>query len=110
MQNIAFSVTLNGRTTVLHMGDADVRDSHYQQPGHWDSGRTDIAFPPYWFFMSDAGRRIMRDRLRPEHAIGVHVPKQISAEPAARPDGLRDVDLFTRPGETRSFEGRTGTQ
>ena len=49
------------------------------------------------------GREIMQRRFRPDHSVGVHVPKGIATEPAERPEALRDVDLFTEPGESRHF-------
>lgn len=96
MQNIAFCVSLGGGTSVLHLGDADVSDRHYaNNADYWDARRPDVAFPPYWYFLSAAGRTILDQRLKPGLAIGVHVPKKV-------PAGLQDVEIFTRPGETRN--------
>lgn len=103
LSNLAFRVTLADGSTVLHLGDADPRDEHYAlQPDHWTRRRTDMAFPPYWYFQSAAGRQILDERLNPAQSIGVHVPKNIPRDRYDRPQGLRDVDLFTSPGETRS--------
>jgi hypothetical protein len=103
LNNLAFRVTLADGNTVLHLGDADARDEHYAlQPHHWSSRRVDTAFPPYWYFRSSAGRQILDERLNPAQSIGVHVPKDIPRDRQDRPQGLRDVDLFTTPGETRS--------
>lgn len=102
IQNIAFLVSFAGGGSVLHMGDADVRDEHFAAYSeHWDKQQTSIALPPYWYFLSDAGRTIIKTRIRPGMAIGVHVPKGVAQDAARRRAGLRDVDLFTRPGEVR---------
>lgn len=104
IMNLAFRVTLADGTTVLHLGDADVRDEHYAlQPRHWASRETDVAFPPYWYFMSPDGRQILEQRLRAVKSVGVHVPKDVPQAPQQRPPDLRDVDLLTTPGETRNF-------
>ena len=97
IENISWRVTLNDTTTVLHMGDADPNDIHFERDAdYWAKGHTQMAFPPYWFFSSHGGEAILRDRIRADHNVGVHVP-------VAVPKNLRGYDLFTRPGETREI-------
>lgn len=104
MQNIAFRVSLQDGTSVLHLGDADVSDDHYAlHAEHWNEKSLDLALPPYWYFLSPTGRAIIGQRLKPGAAIGVHVPDTVADSPAARQNGLRDVTLFTRPGEIRTL-------
>lgn len=103
VENIAYRVTLDERTTVLHLGDADDRDEHYARDAeHWARRHTHMAFPPYWYFLSESGRHILEERLAPGHAVGVHVPVNVPP-PAARPPELAGVDLFVEPGETRDI-------
>ena len=103
VQNIAFRVSLEDGSTVLHLGDADARLVHYEaDEEYWESETIDLALPPYWYFGSEDGREIMEFRLDVIHAIGIHVPMQL-ADPANRPDELAGVDLFTQPGEGRRF-------
>jgi len=105
VENIAFRVTLDEVTTVLHLGDADTSDVHFaQDPDFWDGRHTDLALPPYWYFLSASGRRVLAERLRPGHAIGVHVPEKMPDDPAARPPEFMGYDLFTEPGETRIID------
>lgn len=105
IENIAFRVTLEGATTVLHVGDADPRLQHFSsQADHWNSRHTHLALPPYWFFLSPDGRRVIAEQLRPEHAIGIHVPRRMPDDPAQRPDEFSGFDLFTQPGETRAIK------
>jgi len=104
IMNLAFRVTLGDGTTVLHLGDADVRDEHYAlQSRHWASRQTDVAFPPYWYLSSPDGRQILEQRLQAARSVGVHVPRSVPRTPQQRPPDLRDVDLLTTPGETRNF-------
>jgi L-ascorbate metabolism protein UlaG (beta-lactamase superfamily) len=107
VENIAWRVTLDDQTTVLHLGDADTRDLHFEQDAEYWAGRVlNVAFPPYWYFLSQEGMRVLRERLRPLHAVGIHVPVTVPENAAEREEGLRDVDLFTLPGETREIPHR----
>lgn len=104
VENIAWRVTLDETTTVLHMGDADANDVHFERDAsYWDQRHTHMAFPPYWFFSSSRGRGILTNRIKAGHSVGVHVPVSIPKEPSRRTQALRDVDLFTEPGEVRDI-------
>jgi L-ascorbate metabolism protein UlaG (beta-lactamase superfamily) len=104
IENISWRVTLNERTTVLHMGDADANDVHFEtDAAYWEKNQIQMAFPPYWFFSSPGGLDILHKRLKPDHAVGVHVPVAVPTDPTRRPVELRDVDLFTQPGERRDI-------
>jgi L-ascorbate metabolism protein UlaG (beta-lactamase superfamily) len=103
VENLVFRVTLDSETTVMHFGDADPLDQHFAiDPGHWQKRPTHFAMPPYWFFLSIEGRRILEDRIGALQSIGMHVPTEVPDDPANRPENLQGVDLFTRPGETRA--------
>jgi len=107
VQNLAFRVTLDDAVTVVHLGDADPNDAHFaRHEQHWSSRTTDMAFPPYWFFHSNYGPEVLRNRLNGAHAVGIHVPETMPDERAQRPDEWREFDLFTRPGETRRVDTR----
>ncbi len=107
VENLAWRVTLDDGPTVLHLGDADTRDLHFASAAsYWQQRKPDIAFPPYWYFLSTSGREVLTKRLQAAQAVGIHVPAAVPADAAARDDGLRDVDLFTTPGETRGISHR----
>ena len=56
ISNLVHRVSLDGETTIIHMGDADPRDEHFAPfAAHWNSSTSDAAFPPYWFFISPEG-------------------------------------------------------
>ena len=106
VQNISFRVTLEDTSTVLHLGDSDARVVHFEQDeNYWDERRIDLAFPPYWFFLSDDGREILGERLNIRHSIGIHVPAKFGDDPSSVPAELIGDELFTRPGEGRRFTG-----
>ena len=106
IENIAWRVTLNDSTTVLHMGDADPNDVHFaRDASYWNKNPPDMAFPPYWFLSSSSGLEILKQRIKPGHSVGVHVPVTIPGDPIRRPVELRGADLFTQPGEVRVIRG-----
>ena len=111
VENIVFRVTLDRETTVMHFGDADADDAHFaKSPEHWTERRSHLAMPPYWFFLSGDGRRILHERIDADRVIGMHVPANLPDDRASRRNSLQDVDLFTRPGELRVLEKRSTTR
>jgi len=97
IQNIVFRVTLDKKTTVMHMGDADPNPVHFDTHAeHWESKRTGTAFPPYWFFLSEDGQAILSNGINTDKAIGTHVPIKV-------PEALKEsgADYFSVFGETR---------
>jgi L-ascorbate metabolism protein UlaG (beta-lactamase superfamily) len=104
VENIAFRVTLQAETTVVHLGDADTSDAHFvRDDAYWRGRRIDMAFPPYWFFASEAGRQVLERRIAPARSIGVHVPVDVPSRADQRAPDLRGYDLFTEPGEFRDI-------
>ena len=98
ISNMVYRVTLNDSVTVMHMGDADPDDSHYSPfQAHWKKRVTNVAFPPYWFFLSDKGNKILQSRLNALEHVGVHVPVIIPGQ--LRASG---ADYFSKPGEKRA--------
>ncbi len=106
VQNMVYRVTLKGGATVIHMGDADSRREHFQpHADHWTARRTDTAFPPYWFFLSEAGKAILKDDINAEKATGVHVPIKVPAE--LKESG---ADYFSNSGESRAVKAGVKTK
>jgi L-ascorbate metabolism protein UlaG (beta-lactamase superfamily) len=105
VQNIAFRITLDDATTVLHLGDADARIVHFAaDEQYWEERTVDLALPPYWFFGSDDGIELLENRLDVRNAIGIHVPAKF-ASPGNIPAEFIGYELFTTPGEGRRFSG-----
>lgn len=107
VQNIAFRVTLEDTSTVLHLGDADPRPVHFEQDAaFWEERRIDLALPPYWFFLSEDGSEILEDHVYARHSIGIHVPAEFAEDRSTIPEKLLGEDLFMQPGEGRRFTGK----
>ncbi len=108
VENLAFRVSLDNDLTVLHLGDADPDEQLFApHQSHWDAKQLDVAFPPYWFLGSDAGRLILKNHLKAHQSIGVHVPI-VAKDQTDRWLTQYAADLFTSPGETRSLSEATG--
>ena len=104
VENIAFRVTLDAATTVVHLGDADTSDAHFaRDDAYWHRRKTHVAFPPYWFLTSDEGRRVLERRIAAARSIGVHVPANVPSQSDRRDPELRGHELFTVPGEVREI-------
>ena len=100
VSNLVWRVTLTEGVTVMHLGDADPDDAHFAaHADHWTATRTDVAYPPYWFFLSQDGQRIVDSRLNAKTATGVHVPIKLP------PDlFVSGQDFLHKPGETRTLK------
>ena len=108
IENLAFRVTLSDSLTVLHLGDAvaDTQLFAARQP-HWDARAVHVAFPPYWFFLQEEGRRVLQTHIRADKSVGVHVPAAARGQGDAWREEV-DGDLFTDPGETREVSALFG--
>mgnify|MGYP003576059002 CR=1 FL=1 len=99
--HFAYRVTLDAKSTIMHLGDADDEDRHYapyQQD--FDKKGTEAAFVPYWMLMTESGKRVLEQRIRPAKTIGIHVDAEERKDPAAARKQVGG-DLFIEPGETR---------
>jgi L-ascorbate metabolism protein UlaG (beta-lactamase superfamily) len=100
VENMVFRVTLedeNTPVTIMHMGDADPDDDHYlPHKEHWQSRKSDLVLPPYWFYFSAEGNDILNDIINAKHSIGIHVPTDV-------PTQLKNSskDYFSKPTQTR---------
>ena len=100
VSNLVHRVSFPDGVSVIHMGDADPNDIHFKPyKEHWEKSRSSLAFPPYWFFISEQGPMILSERINAEKSIGVHVPIDV-------PIKLKNSgsDYFSKPGERRDIE------
>ncbi|HEY9429857.1 MAG TPA: MBL fold metallo-hydrolase [Blastocatellia bacterium] len=72
IENLGFLVEIGGRK-LLHIGDAEATDADlatYELPKE----AIDIAFVPYWYFLSDGLKKAVSGQLRPRHIVVMHIP------------------------------------
>jgi L-ascorbate metabolism protein UlaG (beta-lactamase superfamily) len=102
VSNLVYRVSLpyqDGYLSVIHMGDADPNDRHFLPlASFFKAVRTEVAFPPYWFFLSQSGKNILEYRINAKESIGVHIPKTIPLDLI-----LSGADYFFKPGQTRAL-------
>lgn len=97
LQNIVYRVSLGKSTTVMHLGDADPNYSHFTPySDFWNNKQTDLAFPPYWFYLNRTGVKIIEELINTKKSIGIHVPTRV-------PNELKQTgyEYFSIPGESR---------
>ncbi len=105
VENIAFRVSLDGIATVVHLGDATTDDDYFENHAeYWAEQHSHLALPPYWFFLSEEGERVLDERIDADRNLGVHVPRNMPDEPGNYPPELRGKELLTVPGEERSID------
>lgn len=98
IDNAIYRVTVDGYT-VMHLGDANADDAHFEPyDAHWQARETGIVFPHFAYFIIPGGTEILYQRLNAREAVGFHVPVNI-------PPPLQgtEEDYFHEPGETRSI-------
>ena len=104
IENLVFHVRLNGEKTVMHFGDSDAVPAHFAPyQSLWNDRGTQLALPPYWFFLSDRGRQVLNAQIQPELAIGTHVPTEMPDDPALRDAEFDGVELFTEPWQSKEI-------
>ena len=78
--NIVYRVTLDNGVTVMHMGDASAQPSDYHVKDYWSARQTDMAFPPYWLYLSEDGRDIIDTHIHADKTRAIHVPYNVPAQ------------------------------
>ena len=100
IENIVFRVKLDDNTTVMHLGDADPNRIHFDlHQKHWNAQKTNLAFSPYWFYLSVEGKDILDNQINSENSSGVHAPTKI-------PRQLIETgrNFLSKPGEVREIK------
>jgi len=102
IENISFKVSLDEVATVLHMGDAHTDPAFFDsQAEYWAERQLHLALPPYWYFLSNGGNKILDDHIHADEVYGVHVPRDVPDRPAQYPQELRGRTLLSVPGEEK---------
>lgn len=105
VDNLAFRITIDSTTTVVHLGDADKATEHYEpQREYWEARKAQLAFAPVWLLLTEQGLLVLDDYVGADQQIGVHVYDQVPDNAEDRPAEFDGLDIFTEPGEIRVFE------
>jgi L-ascorbate metabolism protein UlaG (beta-lactamase superfamily) len=102
MQNLGHLITIGGKK-LLHIGDADMTAENFSA-FNLAGEKIDVAFIPYWFLISDAGRTFVREQFNPKNIIAVHIPPAEAEQVIAQlKKDLPKATAFTRILEERSY-------
>lgn len=102
IQNLGHVIEIGGKK-LLHIGDADMTAENFAAFRLLDE-KIDIAFIPYWFLISEDGRKFVKEQFGAKNIIAVHIPPAEAEEVIAqlRKD-MPEAVAFTRILEERSF-------
>ena len=102
IQNFGHLIEIGGRK-LLHIGDADMTAENFSA-FTLAKENIDVAFIPYWFLLSEAGRKLVKDQFNPKQVIAVHISPN-EAEKIS--EDLKKINpeiiAFTKILEERSF-------
>ena len=102
VQNLGYVVCLNGRKILL-IGDADMTQENFSTFNLAQEG-IDVAFIPYWFFLSSDGRSIVREQIRPKNVVAVHIPPAEAEEVSKQIKAVYpEAIMLTKILETKAF-------
>ena len=71
IQNFGHLIEIGGKR-LLHIGDADMTAENFSA-FNLAKENIDVAFIPYWFLLSENGRRLVREQFNPKQIIAVHI-------------------------------------
>lgn len=64
----------------------------------------DIAFIPYWFLLSENGRKLVKEQFNPKQIIAVHISPDEAEEVSAKlKKDIPGLITFTKMPEERGF-------
>lgn len=102
IQNLGHLIEIGGKK-ILHIGDADMTAENFSA-FNLAREKIDVAFIPYWFLLSEDGRKFVREQFNPKHIIAVHIsPAEAQDVIDQLKKDLPDATAFTRILEERSF-------
>jgi len=104
VRNVVFRVSLGDWPTVMHLGDAAPELSSFKaQKDFLDAKHTNMALPPHWFVRNPTGKMILKDWIKADQVIAIHIPAAAAGDGEAWRAEL-GADAFTDPGEVRAIK------
>ncbi len=102
VHNLGHIIRMGGKK-FLHIGDAEVLAENFAGLSLQQEG-IEVALLPFWFLISDAGRAVVNDHIKPRHIVALHIPPQ-GAENWARQikASYAEAMICTEPMQKKSF-------
>jgi L-ascorbate metabolism protein UlaG (beta-lactamase superfamily) len=102
VKNLGHIIEIGGKK-LFHFGDADTAIENFAA-FNLVAEKIDVAFIPYWFLLSESGRKLVRETIAAKHNIAVHISPQNAEADAANVRKLYPgVDAFTKLLEQRAY-------
>lgn len=102
IKNLGHIIEIGGKK-LFHFGDADTSAENFAS-FNLPAEKIDIAFIPYWFLLSENGRKVVSENIAAKSNIAVHISPQTAEADAANVKKLfPGVDAFTKMLEERSY-------
>ncbi len=102
IQNFGHLIELGGKK-LLHLGDADMTAENFSA-FNLSQENIDVAFIPYWFLLSENGRKLVKEQFNPKQIIAIHIPPNEAEEVSARlKKDIPGLITFTKILEEKSF-------
>lgn len=102
VKNLGHIIEIGGKK-LFHFGDADTAAENFAA-FDLPAEKIDIAFIPYWFLLSDNGRKVVRDNIGARSNIAVHIPPATAEKDAENLKSLfSGIEAFTRMKQELSY-------
>jgi L-ascorbate metabolism protein UlaG (beta-lactamase superfamily) len=102
VHNLGHIIRIGGKK-FLHIGDAEALAENFADLG-LERESIDVALLPFWFLISDAGRAIVNDLIKPKHIVALHIPPQEAERWAQQiKTAYPEAMICAEPMQKRSF-------
>ena len=103
--NYGHLITIGG-LRLLHVGDVELSEEAFADLD-LASRSIDVAFIPYWFFGSEEGIRIVREKIAPAQVVACHIPPREREQLIElMKERLPHVRIFREPMDSVVLKGR----
>lgn len=86
VKNLGHIVELGGKK-FFQFGDADMTDENFAA-FDLPNERIDVAFVPYWYLLSEDGRKLVREKIAAKTVVAVHISPASAQQEAEKLRGL----------------------
>ncbi len=86
VKNLGHLVEIGGKK-LFQFGDADMTVENFAS-FDLPKEKLDVAFVPYWYFLSESGRKLVREQIAAKTYVAVHIPPTSADKESERIRGL----------------------
>lgn len=86
VKNLGHIVELGGKK-FFQFGDADMTDENFAS-FDLPKEKLDVAFVPFWYLLTEGGRKLVREKIAAKTVVAVHIPPATTQQEAEKLRGL----------------------